>query len=84
MLTGMTPMASDYVSFPQVLETRSNALDGFMPAFEILKTGWVLLRARGEVFVVAIGSSSCGNTSEGGFGKKVGFGNEKGSHWDCP
>jgi len=36
----------------------------------------------GEVFVVAIGSSSCGDTSEGDFGKQVGIGIEKGSHWD--
>lgn len=27
----------------------------------------------GEVFVVAIGSSSCGDTSEGDFGKKLVF-----------
>ena len=32
---------------------------------------------RGEVFVVAIGGSSCGDTSKGVFVKKVGIGNEK-------
>ena len=38
---------------------------------------------RGEDFVIAIGSSSCGDTSESHFKKKVGFGEVKGSHWDC-
>jgi hypothetical protein len=35
----------------------------------------------GEDFVVAIGSSSCGDISEGVFGKKVGIWEVKGSHW---
>jgi hypothetical protein len=35
-----------------------------MTAFELLKTGWVLLWDTGEVFVVAIGSSRRGDTSE--------------------
>ena len=48
----------------QVLETRSDAIDSSIPAFEILKTGWVLVGAREEVFVIAIGSSCCGDTSE--------------------
>jgi hypothetical protein len=52
-----------------VLETRSDAIDSSIPAFEILKTGWVLVGVRGG-FMVAIGSSSCGDTSEGDFGSK--------------
>ena len=39
-------------------------MDSSMSAFELLKTGWALVGVRGEVFVIAIGSSSCGDTSE--------------------
>ncbi len=53
-----------------MLETRSDTIDSSMTAFEILKTGWVLVGVRGEDFVVAIGSSCCGDTSEGDFGSK--------------
>ena len=42
-LTDSTLQASDDVSSPQVLETRSNAIDSSMTAFELLKTGWALL-----------------------------------------
>ena len=42
-----------------------------MSAFELLKAGWVLFGARGEDFVVAVGSRSCGDTSEGDFGKRL-------------
>ena len=35
-----------------------------MTVFALLKTGWALVGVRGEVFVVAIGSSSCGDTLE--------------------
>ena len=63
------------MSCPQVPETSSNALDSSIPAFELFKMRWVLLAGTGgEVFVVAIGSSCCGDTSEGDFGKRLAFG----------
>jgi hypothetical protein len=56
-----------------VLETRSDALDNSLPAFDYLRQGGRCFRARGQGFVVAIGGSSCcGGTSEGDFGKKKG------------
>ena len=36
---------------------------------------------RGAVFVVAIGSSSCGDTSEGDFVKRSLLEKVEGSHW---
>ena len=48
-LTDAKSRLSDDVSYPQVLETRSDAIDSSMSAFELLKTGWVAVGARGEV-----------------------------------
>jgi hypothetical protein len=54
-----------------------------MAAFALLETRWPLFGGTGEVFVVAIGSSCCGDTLEADLEKKVGFGKGKGSHLDC-
>ena len=50
-----------------------------MAAFELLKTGWVLVGVRGKVFVIAIGSSRRGDTSEGDLGSK-----REGCYWLGP
>ena len=42
-----------------------------MTAFDYLRLGGCCFGARGEVFVVAMGSSSCGDTSEGDFEKRL-------------
>jgi len=39
MLTGTTLQASAYVACPQVLETRSDAIDSSILAFELIKDG---------------------------------------------
>jgi hypothetical protein len=57
-----------------VLETRSDALDNSMPAFDYLRQDGRCFGVRGEGFVVAIGGNSCcGGTSEGDFGSKRAF-----------
>jgi len=41
--------------------------------------GWTSVRAQGEVFVIAIGRSSCGDTSEADLKKDWYLGKEKGA-----
>ena len=42
MFTGTTLQASAYVACPQVLETRSDAIDCSIPAFELIKDGMIM------------------------------------------
>ena len=52
-----------------MLEPRSDAIGNSMTAFDYLRQGGVALGHGEEDFVVAIGSSSCGDTLEGDFEK---------------
>ena len=53
-LTDTTPQASDDVSSPQVLETRSDAIDSSMTAFDYLRQGGLCFGARGKTSLLPL------------------------------